>query len=639
MVSKLFSSPRTTVDPLLVFLGADNSVKLGDFGLSKIMQSHDFASTYVGTPFYMSPEICAAERYTLYSDIWSLGCIIYELCAKEPPFNAKTHFDLIQKIKLGRVGALPSVYSAELQKVINTCLRVNPNTRPDTAQLLNLPIVKLMRKEQEVVQLGQQMKTEKELASRALKEANEKVAKLESEKEAMRIEIDASVRREWEVKARLEIDRQVRIELEKLRMTFEAEVSKRVAEGVAKEVASMKTNPAPLQLTTSNHSEPSVRQLARSSTPPQDATHPQESFSTAGSASDFPSGTDLSSLSLESPVTDKRQQELNTQPPKQVDNARATKRPARTPFTRAKTLCVAAVASPMDVQMADPSPMSIASLSLSPRRNGAVQTQGVGGPKRNIFAVAASERWEPEVIDSYPDFSSDDEDLREGADDAADLPPSPTISKRPTGNVASEALHKGSADPFKPLPASRRRPGLAPRQKTYAGVRLASEPTTLFPPTTTNLGPSAAAVRSRPQSTVPIVAASPTRRPPSQLSGGGANAGSPTRKGAAATASNAAVKSRKTGSGDDMARQAMRNGLQGRTLVELSQGRTAAGERAPGDDPAEKQTAGDAGAGTKFGANLTTQEKGAIWDPEHDEMPSPFLVRGTKGVRTALGAR
>src|SRR5215470_9304845 len=189
---------------VLVFLDADNSVKLGDFGLSKILQSHDFASTYVGTPLYMSPEICAAERYSLYSDIWSLGCIIYEFCTKEPPFNARTHIELIHKIKAGRVSPLPPVYSAELQKVINSCLQVNPNSRPDTAQLLNLPVVKLMRKEQEVVSLGRKLKDEKEQADRRIKEADEKLAKLESERELLRSELDASVRREWEVKARLE---------------------------------------------------------------------------------------------------------------------------------------------------------------------------------------------------------------------------------------------------------------------------------------------------------------------------------------------------------------------------------------------------------------------------------------------------
>src|SRR5271154_2329520 len=125
--------------PENIFLGDDQSVKLGDFGLSKLMQSHDFASTYVGTPFYMSPEICAAEKYTLKSDIWSLGCIIFELCAREPPSNAKSHFQLVQKIKEGKVGSLPPVYSQELGDVIRDCLRVNPDRRPDTAALLNLP--------------------------------------------------------------------------------------------------------------------------------------------------------------------------------------------------------------------------------------------------------------------------------------------------------------------------------------------------------------------------------------------------------------------------------------------------------------------------------------------------------------------
>src|SRR5438045_8055818 len=98
-----------------------------------MIQSHDFASTYVGTPFYMSPEICAAERYTLKSDIWSLGCIIYELCAKEPPFNANTHFQLIQKIKEGRIAPIPSVYSPELFNVIKDCLKFNTLRRHDTS--------------------------------------------------------------------------------------------------------------------------------------------------------------------------------------------------------------------------------------------------------------------------------------------------------------------------------------------------------------------------------------------------------------------------------------------------------------------------------------------------------------------------
>ena len=103
---------------MLVFLGDNLQVKLGDFGLSKVMQSHDFASTYVGTPYYMSPEICANERYTLASDIWALGCIMYELCTRNVPFNATTQFQLVQKIKDGKLDPLPNQYSPELQEVI-----------------------------------------------------------------------------------------------------------------------------------------------------------------------------------------------------------------------------------------------------------------------------------------------------------------------------------------------------------------------------------------------------------------------------------------------------------------------------------------------------------------------------------------
>lgn len=262
---------------ITVFLGADNSVKLGDFGLSKLMQSHDFASTYVGTPFYMSPEICAAERYTLHSDIWSLGCIMYELCAREPPFNARTHFQLVQKIKDGRVDPLPSIYSLELQSVIKNCLKTNPLLRPDTAQLLNLPMIRLMRKEAEVVELGRILRTSEELARAKAQEAEAKAASLESEK----TRIESTVRREWEVKARLEIDRQVQIETEKLQKKFDFEVRSRVEKEVQ----------ARLDLFNA------AKGLAPSS--PADI---QLSPIGTGAETDLPPSRDLSSLSLESPA-------------------------------------------------------------------------------------------------------------------------------------------------------------------------------------------------------------------------------------------------------------------------------------------------------------------------------------------------
>lgn len=77
-----------------------------------------FAFTHVGTPYYMSPEQIHDQKYNEKSDIWSLGCIIYELCALHPPFQALNPMALAMKIKEGKFERIPSRYSEELQRVI-----------------------------------------------------------------------------------------------------------------------------------------------------------------------------------------------------------------------------------------------------------------------------------------------------------------------------------------------------------------------------------------------------------------------------------------------------------------------------------------------------------------------------------------
>lgn len=76
---------------LNIFLTKDNKIKIGDLGVAKILDNieKDFATSKVGTPYYLSPEVCEDRPYNSKSDIWSLGCILYELCTLKHPFEAK----------------------------------------------------------------------------------------------------------------------------------------------------------------------------------------------------------------------------------------------------------------------------------------------------------------------------------------------------------------------------------------------------------------------------------------------------------------------------------------------------------------------------------------------------------------------
>ena len=71
-----------------VLLNSRNEIKLGDFGISKLLGStSDFAKTSLGTPYYLSPEICSGKKYNSKSDIWMMGCLLYELCSLRKPFE------------------------------------------------------------------------------------------------------------------------------------------------------------------------------------------------------------------------------------------------------------------------------------------------------------------------------------------------------------------------------------------------------------------------------------------------------------------------------------------------------------------------------------------------------------------------
>ena len=82
-----------------IFLTGNNTIKLGDFGISKVLESTvEAAMTVVGTPYYMSPEVCESKPYTFKSDVWALGCVLYELCTLKHAFNAENLLGLVFKI-------------------------------------------------------------------------------------------------------------------------------------------------------------------------------------------------------------------------------------------------------------------------------------------------------------------------------------------------------------------------------------------------------------------------------------------------------------------------------------------------------------------------------------------------------------
>lgn len=120
------------------FLSEDGSVKIGDMNVSKRLNKGHL-HTQIGTPYYMSPEIWNNRAYDSSSDIWSLGCMIYELCALKPPFTGNSFPELKRAVIAGRFSPIPRKFSDSLRTVISSMLRVSSRERPSAARMLKTP--------------------------------------------------------------------------------------------------------------------------------------------------------------------------------------------------------------------------------------------------------------------------------------------------------------------------------------------------------------------------------------------------------------------------------------------------------------------------------------------------------------------
>ncbi|XP_048375452.1 serine/threonine-protein kinase Nek8 isoform X1 [Sphaerodactylus townsendi] len=111
-------------------------VKIGDFGISKILCSKSKAYTVVGTPCYISPELCEGKPYNQKSDIWALGCVLYELASLKRAFEAANLPALVLKIMSGTFAPISDRYSPELRQLILNMLNLDPSKRPPLNEIM-----------------------------------------------------------------------------------------------------------------------------------------------------------------------------------------------------------------------------------------------------------------------------------------------------------------------------------------------------------------------------------------------------------------------------------------------------------------------------------------------------------------------
>uniref|UniRef100_A0A8B9SGJ9 non-specific serine/threonine protein kinase n=1 Tax=Anas platyrhynchos TaxID=8839 RepID=A0A8B9SGJ9_ANAPL len=120
-----------------IFLTKDGTIQLGDFGIARVLNSTvELARTCIGTPYYLSPEICQNRPYNNKSDIWALGCVLYEMCTLKHAFEAGNMKNLVLKIISGSFPPVSMHYSYDLRNLLSQLFKRNPKDRPSVNSIL-----------------------------------------------------------------------------------------------------------------------------------------------------------------------------------------------------------------------------------------------------------------------------------------------------------------------------------------------------------------------------------------------------------------------------------------------------------------------------------------------------------------------
>ena len=143
------------IKPSNIFLMADDSIKLGDFGISKEVTLSSDSVILIGTPIYTSPEIINKKNVSFKTDIWSLGVTFLQLISLKTPFlgyedgsiqgnivNRNINPKILNKNKNGFNEYITKIYSSSLLDLIDKMISINPDERPNVHYILNEDIIK-----------------------------------------------------------------------------------------------------------------------------------------------------------------------------------------------------------------------------------------------------------------------------------------------------------------------------------------------------------------------------------------------------------------------------------------------------------------------------------------------------------------